>query len=162
MYRVAKSKLSSDNDCADAIQETILKAYKAINSLKQPQFFKTWLIRILINECKNIIVQKNKVIPMEEIIFEKSTNNLDENLSMQEILNLLENDLRNIVLLYYFEDMAIKEISSVLDIPEGTVKSRLSRARKKLANILRKDLMEVDNYDRKSIWYGSQKYSKKS
>lgn len=67
MYRVAKSFLKTDTDCADAIQETILKAYKMIRSLKQPQYFKTWLIRILINECKHVLNVKNKVIPMEDL-----------------------------------------------------------------------------------------------
>ena len=161
MYRVAKSILQSDNDCADAIQETILKAYKSINSLRQPQFFKTWLIRILINECKKINIQKNKTIPMEEIVPDTSFSDTEDNVLLHEIINLLESDLRTVVLLYYFEDLAVKEISDILDIPEGTVKSKLSRARRKLANILNDRLKEEWNYDRKSIWYESEKYIKK-
>jgi RNA polymerase sigma-70 factor (ECF subfamily) len=151
MYRVAKSILQGDNDCADAIQETILKAYKSINSLRQPQFFKTWLIRILINECKRINIQKNKIIPMEEIIPDISFRDTEDNALLHEIINLLENDLRTVVLLYYFEDLPVKEISDILDIPEGTVKSKLSRARKKLANILNDNLKEGCTYERKSI-----------
>jgi RNA polymerase sigma-70 factor (ECF subfamily) len=55
MYRVAKAILKSDNECADAIQESILKAFKSVGGLREPQYFKTWLIRILINECKVIL-----------------------------------------------------------------------------------------------------------
>ncbi|WP_207647693.1 sigma-70 family RNA polymerase sigma factor [Clostridium frigidicarnis] len=151
MYRVSKAILKSDNDCADAIQETILKSYKAITTLKHPEFFKTWIIRILINECKKINIQKNKVIPMEDVIIEKSFNNFEENLLIQDTLNLLENDLKDVVLLYYIEDLSVKDISDILNIPKGTVKSRLSRARTKLAIILRKDFKESDVYETEGI-----------
>lgn len=144
--------LLSDNDCADAIQEAVLKAYKSISTLKHPEFFKTWFIRILINECKKINVQKNKVIPMEEVILEKLVSNgIDESLAIQQMLNLLENELRDVVILYYFEDLPIKDISGMLKIPQGTVKSRLSRARQKLSTLIKTDFEGSDNFERKSI-----------
>ncbi|MCM0649045.1 sigma-70 family RNA polymerase sigma factor [Clostridium swellfunianum] len=151
MYRVSKAILQSDNDCADAMQETILKAYKAIESLKEPQFFKTWLIRILINECKKTNMQKGRIIPMEEITSERIVNDIEDSLSVQELLNTLENDLRSVASLYYFEDLPIKDISGMLSIPEGTVKSRLSRARKKLAEVLKPNLKGSELYGRTSI-----------
>jgi RNA polymerase sigma-70 factor (ECF subfamily) len=138
LYKVAKSMLESEEDCADAIQETILKAYKSIRNLRETQFFKTWLIRILINECNNIYKIKGKVIPICEI--EKTAsevsiiNDVDNTIVIQEMLNHLQNELRTIVILYYFEDFSVKDISDLLSVPEGTVKSRLSRARNKLKN----------------------------
>ncbi|MCY6958515.1 sigma-70 family RNA polymerase sigma factor [Clostridium brassicae] len=151
MYKVAKSMLQSDDDCADAIQETILKAYKAISNLKQPQFFKTWLIRILINECNNIYKLKGKVIPIQEIevtSFEKSAvNRIDDNIIVEEMLNSLDNELKNIVILFYFEGFSIKDISYLLEIPEGTVKSRLSRSRGKLRNAFKNDFMGSECYE---------------
>ena len=65
MYVTARSILSEDEDCADAIQETIVKAFSKINSLKQDAYAKTWLIRILINECYNVLRQKSRQIPMD-------------------------------------------------------------------------------------------------
>jgi RNA polymerase sigma-70 factor, ECF subfamily len=139
LYKVAKSMLQSDDDCADAIQEAILKAYKGIGNLKEVKYFKTWLTRILINECYNIQRTKAKIIPIDEVgevAWEKSEiNKIDEDIEMDEILSCLENDLKSVVVLYYFEGFSIKEIASLLDLPEGTVKSRLSRARSKLKDI---------------------------
>lgn len=148
LYKVAKSMLESEEDCADAIQETILKSYKSIRSLNETQFFKTWLIRILINECHNIHRIKGKIIPIyeiEETACEATMiNEIDNTIVIQEMLNYLENELRNIVILYYFEDFSVKDISDLLGIPEGTVKSRLSRARGKLKNAFDIALMGSD------------------
>ncbi|WP_040210427.1 sigma-70 family RNA polymerase sigma factor [Clostridium polynesiense] len=151
MYKVSKSMLYSDSDCADAIQETILKAYKNIASIKNPQFFKTWLIRILINECNKINNYKKKVIPMEEIFPDSQGTGITDSLSIEHSISLLEDDLKEAVILYYFEDLPVKEISRVLNIPEGTVKSRLSRARVKLAKSLGNDFQRSDNCERRSI-----------
>lgn len=60
MYHVAKSILKNDSDCADAVQETLLKAYKKLPTLKQESFFRTWLTRILINECNGILRKKKR------------------------------------------------------------------------------------------------------
>src|SRR5690606_27371521 len=64
LYHAARSILKSDFDCADAIQETILKGYSSIHTLREPQYFKTWLIRILLNECKKISKKNQKVVPL--------------------------------------------------------------------------------------------------
>ena len=136
MYRVAKSFLKSDPDCADAIQETVLKAYKTIASLREPRYFKTWLIRILINECKQILKFKNRVIPIEDLIVQSQQRDVFEQAEVLEAVDSLEDELRTIAVLYYFEDLPLQEVARVLEIPEGTVKSRLSRARAKLAELL--------------------------
>ena len=144
LYKVARSILQSDDDCADAIQEAILKAYKSIGTLREVKFFKTWLIRILINECRNINKAKVKIIPIHELenmlCEQQMTANIHDDMEMQEILNCIEYDLRTVVALYYFEEFSVKEISSILDIPEGTVKSRLSRARLKLKDIFKENI----------------------
>ena len=136
MYRVAKSFLKSNPDCADAIQETVLKAYQTIASLREPRYFKTWLIRILINECKQILKFKNRVIPIEDLIIQSQQRDVFEQAEVLEAVDSLEDELRTIVVLYYFEDLPLQEVARVLEIPEGTVKSRLSRARAKLAELL--------------------------
>lgn len=132
MYRVAKAILKADEDCADAIQETILKAYKSISHLKQPAYFKTWLTKILINECRKILQNRNKIVSIEEVkLGEKEADEYDD-LDLKQAIKELDDELKVIVLLYYFEDLSVKEISEIINIPEGTVKSRLSRARNHL------------------------------
>jgi RNA polymerase sigma-70 factor (ECF subfamily) len=134
MYRVAKAFLKSDIDCADVMQETILKVYKGIRALKEPEYLKTWLIRILINECQRLLKQKAQVIPMADFIEKAYRPDTQQDLEIQEAVQSLEEDLRITVTLFCIEDISLVDIALLLEIPEGTVKSRLYRAREKLAH----------------------------
>ncbi|MGL5751188.1 MAG: RNA polymerase sigma factor [Paraclostridium sp.] len=136
LYRVAIAITKNNEDALDCIQESILKAYTNIQNLKQDEYFKTWLIKILINQCKYVVEKNKKSLNLiSENIEGSYTNNLYE-IEVKSIVNDLDEDLRVLVILYYFEDISIKDISSELDIPEGTIKSRLSRARSKLKDML--------------------------
>lgn len=137
LYRVARAILKSDNECADAIQESILKAYKSMGGLREPQYFKTWLTKILINECNRILKNNKKIIPIEEYMDQAYTLDAYEKVEIQEAVSSLEDEFRVVVVLFYFEDMSIKDIAQMLEIPEGTVKSRLSRARERLSKQLK-------------------------
>jgi RNA polymerase sigma factor (sigma-70 family) len=136
MYRVASSILGSDADCADAIQETILKAYRSMKSLKEPAYFKTWLIRILINESNRILKYRSRVIPMEKLRESVMEEELSGKMEIKQLIEALDDELQLVVTLYYFEDLPLKEISALMGIPEGTCKSRLHRARERLATLL--------------------------
>jgi RNA polymerase sigma-70 factor, ECF subfamily len=134
LYRVARGLLSNDSDCADAIQETILKSFRSIRKLKQPKYFKTWITRILINECHNILRKKQTVVPVEDIEYYLSDRFLgDPAQSISEAIGELDEKHRAPVILYYYEDFSVKEIAELLEISTGTVKSRLNRARAKLS-----------------------------
>lgn len=139
MYRISKAILySNEADIEDAIQETIIKAWKHLHTLKNEDYFKTWLIRILINECKELLRKQKKVLLAANSVYtsENFIKN-SEKIEIRDAINRLENDLRTIVILFYFEDLPHKEISYILEIPEGTVKSRLSRAKNKLSKLLK-------------------------
>lgn len=135
LYRVAKGFLKEDSDCADVIQETILKSYKSICKLKNPAYFKTWLIRILINACNDMLRTNQKSFPLETIenMADSSVDNFEE---LREAIIQLNEKYRTVVGLFYFEGCSIKEIAEILTIREGTVKSRLNRARLMLASYL--------------------------
>jgi len=147
MYRVAKSFLRTDSECADAIQETILKAFQAIGSIKNPTYFKTWLIRILINVCQRTLKMNKKVIPIAELSEQSYENNMQQGLELWEAVQSLEDELKIIVTLFYVEDVPIKDIAAMLDLPEGTIKSRLYRAREKLVCFLSEDDERSVNYE---------------
>ena len=138
MYRVAKGILLSQEDIDDAIQNTILLSYKNINTLKKNEFFKTWLIRILINECNKIYNFNKKYIDFNEIK-ENYTNDEYENFDLKKAIQSLSEDLRLPIVLFYFEDMQISEIADLMNIPIGTVKSRLSRAKIKIAQFVKEE-----------------------
>ena len=130
MYRIAISILLNDEDAADAIQETILACWEKIETLKHDAFFKTWLIRILINKCYDIKKAQEKIIPMEE--FEEPSTEDSYNLELKEALYTLDVKYRIILMLYYGEGYRIHEIAKLLNIPKSTVQTRLDRGRKKL------------------------------
>lgn len=138
MYRVAKGILKIEEDVEDAIQTTILIAFNKINSLKDERYFKTWLIRILINEC-NKIYKKNKNNQKEISTKLYITQNY-ENIDLYDAIKCLREDLKVITILYYFDDMSYKDISTALNIAEGTVKSRLFRAKEALYEILKDNI----------------------
>lgn len=137
LYRIALSMLSGKQDIEDAIQNCIIKAYEGVLYLRKEEFFKTWLIRILINECKTILKNNKKVVQMEEVSTDISACDNYSNLELTNAVNSLEEDLRTVTVLYYFEDIAQKDIAKLLGIPDGTVRSRLSRARTKLYEMLK-------------------------
>lgn len=137
IYRVARGILKSEHDIEDAIQNTVVKAYEKINTLKKDEFFKTWLIRILINECNEIIRKNKRIETINNGSNEERYNDTYENIDLINAINELNEELRITTVLFYFEDMPIKDIAITLKIPEGTVRSRLSRAREKLRYMMR-------------------------
>lgn len=136
LYRVAKGILKSDYDAADAIQEAIIAAYNHIGSLKKDEFFKTWIIRILINECKKILRSSRQSVSIQEISEQSVSDTYPSDSDTSNCIDRLEPDLRYVTILYYYEDFSVKEIAGILKIPQGTVKSRLLRARNKLSELM--------------------------
>ena len=133
MYKVAKGILGNDDDVADAVQNTILTCFEKLNTLKKPRYFKTWMIRILINECYSLLRRQKKYVSMEttEIPERKQPEKTDYSELYQAVSELKE-ELKLPVILYYAEDFSIREIAEILEITEGAVQKRLARARGKL------------------------------
>ena len=152
IYKTAKSILKDEDDVCDAIQDTALSIYKNIPNLKNEEYFKTWVIRITINKCYDILkkhkLNNEKMLKAQEDVSELHTNfynNVILQTDLQTTLELLEENLRTVTVLYYYNDLSISEISDILNIPKGTVKSRIFRAREKLYEILSKE--EVDTIE---------------
>ncbi len=141
LYKTGISILKNDDDTCDAIQETLIKAYKGINTLKNDKYFNTWIIRILINTSYDIIRKNEKIISIDEKIEKEEDSYYDrykEESTLETVLNMIDKDLKLVTVLYYYDEFSVNEISEFLNIPEGTVKSRLSRARGKIYDILKK------------------------
>ena len=134
LYATAKTILSDDQDCADAIQKSIVKAFSKIDTLKKDRYAKTWLMRILINECYNIARRINVNEPLDEG-YAENMKQPKENRDYSELyraVNELKEELRIPVILYYMEEFNIREIAEILEISEGAVQKRLVRSRKTL------------------------------
>ena len=150
MYKTAKAILGNEDDVCDAIQEALISIYKNLNSLKNDKYLKTWIIRITINKCYDLIEKNNinnkKITKMQNSILEKNIEEETEiKTDLEKALSIIDNDLKLVTVLYYYDDISVKGIADILGIPTGTVKSKLSRAREKLYNALMQE--EVDKYD---------------
>ena len=141
LYKTGMAILKNDDDTCDAIQETLISAYKNFNSLKEKKFFSTWITRILINKCYDIIKKNKKISYINEQMEQPENASYydiyKEESSLERVLNSIDQDLKLVTVLYYYDEFSIKEISEMINIPEGTVKSRLSRAREKIYEILK-------------------------
>ena len=141
LYKTAMAILRNSEDVNDAIQETLLSAYKNLDRLKNKEYFTTWIITILRNNCFDIIKKNKKIVSVDDAFIENTDSYYDtykSDSSVERVLNELDEDLKEITVLYYYDEFSIKEISSIMNIPEGTVKSRLSRAREKIRELLEK------------------------
>lgn len=135
LYRVAKSMLGSEADCADAAQNALLRAWEKQHTLRDTAYFKTWLTRILINECRAMLRQRARYAPLEEEAAEGEIAP-ERDSGLYEAVMGLDVKYRVPFVLYYIEGFRTREIASMLKLPEGTVKTRLRRARE----ILREEL----------------------
>lgn len=131
LYHVAKSLLLSDADCADAIQEAIVKAFANLHTLRKDAYARTWLTRILINECYGVMRREKRIVSLEEYHAEQMQETADYS-DLYEALGTLAPETRICVTLYYLEGYSVKEAARILGITESAVKNRLARARAKL------------------------------
>lgn len=136
LYRVAKSLLNNDADCGDAICETIARAFEKLHTLKSDAFAKTWLTRILINECYNILRKEKKIVYLEDYGQKEEAQKQQDYSELYEAIRKLPEDGRLAIVLYYLEGYSVKEIATMMKTTESAIKKRLARAREKLKNYL--------------------------
>lgn len=131
MYKVAKAILKNDDDVADAMQETALTCWEKIDTLKNQQYFRTWLIRILINHCNAIYRQQRRRTPekKEETYVQ---DNGYANAEWEVFLTRFDKKYRTVIILYYVQGFKTREIAEILQENESTIRSRLAAARQKL------------------------------
>lgn len=146
IYKIAYSYVNNVDDALDIVQDVIYKALTSIDTLKNPQYFNTWLTRITINCSINHLRKSKKVVYMDESNIEgvdTNLNNREEIMDLRRELEKLDVKYKTVIILKYFEDMTLNEISQVLNLPISTVKTHLYRALEKLKiNLKEADLDE--------------------
>lgn len=143
LYRISYGMLRNPQDQMDAVQEAVLKAWQGLNRLRREEFFETWLTRILINECHNIQKARRCVAPLDSIP-EPPAPPEGADRALHDALMALGEELRLPLILNYMEGYRQREIAALLKIPEGTVKTRILRAKREL-----RKLLEAPEEDRK-------------
>lgn len=144
LYKIAYTYFKNKDEASDAVQDSILIAYKNIRNLKENGKFNSWITTILVNRCRDIL-RRSKKIQFEEytdITFNSGHrmpddySRVDANIDILDSLREIDEKYRDVITLKYLGDYRISEISKILDIPEGTVKSRLNAGLKKLRGIM--------------------------
>ncbi|MDO4261130.1 MAG: sigma-70 family RNA polymerase sigma factor [Eubacteriales bacterium] len=126
LYRTALLYLGSESMACDALDEAVYKALKNYKRLRQPEYFDTWITRILINECHNERKRQRRFRPMEEAP-ELSSEDYDR-LPLKEAIRKLPKELKDVVILRYFSGYTLAETAQALEIPQGTAATRQRRA----------------------------------
>lgn len=126
MYRVSYSMLKNPYDQADAIQESILRAWEKLASLREEEYFQTWILRILMNVCRDFMKKNRNEYPSEEVavVVPEISDGV-----MLEALAALDEKYRMTIVLHHVEGYTTREVSRIMRVPDGTVKFRLARGR---------------------------------
>lgn len=143
LYRIAQTRLENNEDINDAIQETMIIAYKSIQKLESPRYFKTWIIRILINECNRIYKNKNRrFFALEKVVLlkrhenfkinETDITNIENKIDLEQAFKILSYEERLCLVLFYNSNYSAIEISEILHTNVNTIKSRITRAKQKI------------------------------
>lgn len=135
MYRLALAMLHNRQDAEDAVSEAVLIAYEKRHTLRDRNRFKPWIMQIMANEARRIYGKNRRITPMEDMEAYMPSFR-DENHELWDVVMQLETAHREVIMLYFYERFSIKEIGRILHVPEGTVKSRLYRAKKALKEML--------------------------
>ena len=127
-------RLKNEADADDCFQNTFLKLYTNPPEFREEEHIKAWLLRVAINECKNFIRDNRKTVPLDSVPPVVQPNS-DDFRDISWALMRLEPEYREVLYLYYVEQYKVKEIAGILDKNHNTVKTMLSRGRKKIKKI---------------------------
>ena len=139
LYKISYVYLKNKDDAMDVIHESIVKAYKKLDNIKDLNNIDKWFIRLLINTSIDYIRKNSKMILMEdkymEVLINKSKEQGD---GFNLLIENLNEELRLIIILKYFHGYKISEISEILNLKESQVKNKIHKA----LNLLRKEIEE--------------------
>ena len=143
LYKTAMLYLGSHSQAVDALDEAIYKGLCGYKKLRKPEFFTTWMTRILINECNNELRRRKRTCPLEELP-ETAVEEFDS-LPLKEALQKLPKELKDVIVLRYFSGFTLAETAELLNIPQGTAATR----QRKALQLLRLELGEEESYEQK-------------
>lgn len=139
LYRLAFHILKNKEDAEDALQETLYRAYSHLGQLKNPEYFKTWMVRILLNTAFEMQKKRKNNLELDEYkdVIGKSED-ITTKIMLETVIREMDEKYQYVIFLYYYENYSVKEISEILNVSVMNVKQRLSRPRK----ILKEKLSE--------------------
>ena len=138
LFRTARTILPADQDAEDAVQEAILSAYTNLETLRDPDKFKPWILRILTNQCYDVLRRTRSSVALSDVeeVLPAPGTDCTERLSLWQAVSRLPDDQRTAITLFYYEDLSIRQIGTVLGLTQAAVKTRLHRGRQHLKELL--------------------------
>lgn len=149
VYRLALTRTKSSEDAEDIFQEVFLKLVSNTKPFETEEHRKAWLIKVTINCCNSHFVAPwhQNVVSMDDVMLTQMAGTTEDRYASLEEPDIyaqivkLPKDMRDVILLFYYEDLSVREISQILNTSENNVKKRLSRARQKLKLELEEEVM---------------------
>lgn len=138
MFRAARAIVTTDEDAEDAVQNAICTAFAKRDTLREPEKFKPWILRIVVNNCYDLCRKYRPTVDLADVqdCLPANDPDLTVHLSLWEAVLTLKPEMRSAVTLFYYDGFSICEISRILGISDAAVKSRLSRSRNQLRLLL--------------------------
>lgn len=136
LYRTAFLYVRNREDALDVVQESAYKAFSSISQLRNEQYFLTWLTKILINCAYQVQRKRRDEIASEHNLAVFPGARTEEKLDLSEAIGKLPANYQTSIILFYYYDMSLKEIANMLETPENTIKTYLSRGKKQLKKFL--------------------------
>ena len=144
MYGLAMTILKNPDDSSDAVQNAVLIAYEQLDTLRNPDRFKSWILQILVNECRKMLRSKKNLTDDEglEAVTAAPEDGItpETKIALNECVSSLDEPYRTVIRLFYYEEMSIKEISRITGNSSAAVRKQLQRGRE----MLKKQLKEED------------------
>ena len=140
LYCITRSMLPPD-DCQDAVQSAVLRAWERLDSLRSEAAFEVWMMRILTHECYAMLRERKRSVPVGDLSEGPlaAVSDSPREYGLTEALNALRPEDRLLILLHHDRGYSLYEVSRITGIPQGLLKMRLHRARVRLRNLLEED-----------------------
>ena len=139
LYKMAWLYVRNEDLALDIVQDSILKGFRSIRSLRKARYFKTWMTRILINTAGDALRKNTGIYSLETVgdVPGGGTEKIEERMDVYEAIGRMEKHYRSVIILKYFEDMKLAEIAEILQMSEGSVSAYLTRAKRELKKYLK-------------------------
>lgn len=142
-YKVAFLYVKNEEVAMEIVQDSVCHGFLKIGFLRNPEYFSTWMVRIIMNKAARYLSKSKKFVDYDESIERESHNeHLEERLDIHYAINRLPKKYKDVIILKYFYELSVSEIASKQHLPENTVKSYLARARSRLRKLLKEDYFE--------------------
>jgi RNA polymerase sigma-70 factor, ECF subfamily len=150
LYRMAFIYVKNQNDAMDVVQETAYRSFKSIKELKEPKYFKTWLMRIAISCSIDLLRKRKNIVLLKPEFAEFTTEAAQEvdilGIDLKDLIEKLHEEEKSVILLKFYQQMTFKEIADTLQLPLGTVKTILYRSLGKLRKTLKEEEANEQKY----------------